>query len=177
MSVLTFRECRSGDLRATFDLGELARDAARIERNLLPAGQERDADQLEAQWRRERPLLEFIDAQPDGRCLICDDGAEMVGYTRIARFGAMDELTELWVAPSHAGRGVGRALLERCWPRSPTPELARLVLGFGMPADLSLFTEFGAMPVSGHWDLRQRAEQYLERGPTSSTPASPPSTR
>jgi hypothetical protein len=32
-----------------------------------------------------------------------------------------------------------------------------------MPADLSLFTEFGPMPVSGHWDLRQRAEEYLER--------------
>ena len=41
----------------------------------------------------------------------------MVGYTRVARFGQMDELTELWVAPSHSGLGVGRALLERCWPR------------------------------------------------------------
>ena len=87
----------------------------------------------------------------------------MVGYARVARFGAMDELTELWVAPSHAGRGVGRALLERCWPESPTPELGRVVLGLGRPADLTLYTEFGVMPVSGHWHMRHRAEEYLER--------------
>jgi hypothetical protein len=82
---------------------------------------------------------------------------------RVARFGAMDELTELWVAPSHAGRGVGRALLERCWPESPNPELGRVVLGLGTPKDLSLYTEFGAMPVSGHWHMRHRADRYMER--------------
>jgi GNAT superfamily N-acetyltransferase len=163
MSALSFRKGRASDIRATFELGEFAWDASRIERNLLPADHERDADELGAQWRRERPLLEFIDAQPGGCYVICEDGEQVVGYTRIARFGAMDELTELWVAPSHAGRGAGRALLERCWPDSPTPDLGRIVLGLGMPADLSLFTEFGAMPVSGHWDLHQRAEEYLER--------------
>jgi hypothetical protein len=75
----------------------------------------------------------------------------------------MDELTELWVAPSHAGLGVGRALLERCWPESPTPELGRVVLGIGRPADLTLYTQFGVMPVSGHWHMRHRTEEYLER--------------
>jgi GNAT superfamily N-acetyltransferase len=163
VSVLAFREGRATDLRATFELGEHTWDASRIERNLLPADHERGRGQLEAQWRRERPLLEFIEAQPDGCYVICEDGDEVVGFARVARFGAMDELTELWVAPSHAGRGVGRALLERCWPESPTPDLGRVALGLGMPADLSLFTEFGAMPVSGHWQLRQRATEYLER--------------
>jgi GNAT superfamily N-acetyltransferase len=163
VSVLAFRSGRSADLRATFELGEFAWDTSRIERNLLPADHERGAEELEAQWRRERPLLEFISAQPHGCYLICEDDDEIVGYTRVARFGSMDELTELWVAPSHAGRGVGRALLERCWPDTPTPDLGRVVLGVGMPADLSLFTEFGAMPVSGHWHLRQRADEYLER--------------
>jgi hypothetical protein len=75
----------------------------------------------------------------------------------------MDELTELWVAPSHAGVGVGRALLERCWPESPTPELGRVVLGIGRPADLTLYTQFGVMPVSGHWHMRHRSEEYIER--------------
>ena len=163
MSVLAFREGHSSDLRATFELGEFTWDASRIERNLLPADHQRETGELEAQWRRERPLLEFIDAQPNGAFLLCEDGEEIVGYTRMARFGTMDELTELWVAPSHAGRGVGRGLLERCWPASPTPELGRVVLGLGMPADLGLFMDFGAMPVSGHWHLRARTEGYLER--------------
>ena len=163
MSVLAFREGRSSDLRATFELGERTWDAARLDRNLMPAGRAREALEIEAQWRRERPLLEFIAGQPDGCYLLCEDGDELVGYTRIARFGAMDELTEMWVAPTHAGRGVGRALLERCWPDSPSPDLGRVVLGLGMPADLGLFTEFGAMPVTGHWQLRQKAEEYLER--------------
>ena len=61
----------------------------------------------------------------------------------------MDEMAELWVAPSHAGRGVSRGLLERCWPTSPTPDLGRLVVAVGRPADLTLFTEFGVMPVIG----------------------------
>jgi GNAT superfamily N-acetyltransferase len=163
VSVLAFREGRPGDLRATFELCEAAWDVSRKERGLLPEHHRRGEREVEAQWRRERGLLEFISAQPDGAFVVCDDGDEMVGYARIARFGSMDELTELWVAPSHAGRGVGRALLERCWPGSPSPDLGRVVLGLGTPADLSLYTDFGVMPVSGHWHLRNRADDYLER--------------
>ncbi len=163
MSVLAFREGRTSDLRAAFELGEAAWDVARRERNLLPEGQDRDSSDIEAQWQREKGLLEFIVAQPDGCFLVCDDGDEMVGFARVARFGAMDELAELWVTPGYAGRGVGRALLERCWPDSPNPDLGRVVLGLGEPADLSLFTEFGVMPVGGHWHMRHRAEEYLER--------------
>ncbi len=163
MSVLAFREGRPGDLRATFELGEAAWDASRRERGLLPADHVRDEADVEARWGRERALIEFIAAQPDGLFLICQDGDDMVGYTRIARFGTMHELTELWVAPSHAGLGVGRALLERCWPDSPTPELGRVVVGLGTPADLSLYTEFGVMPVTGHWHMRHRVDEYLER--------------
>jgi GNAT superfamily N-acetyltransferase len=162
VSVLSFREGRAGDLRATFELGEAALDVSRKERGLLPAEHERTADDLDTRWERERGLLEFIVAE-DAAFVVCEDGDELVGYTRVARFGAMDELTELWVAPSHAGLGVGRALLERCWPESPTPDLGRVVLGIGRPADLTLYTEFGVMPVSGHWHMRHRSEEYVER--------------
>jgi GNAT superfamily N-acetyltransferase len=163
VSVLSFREGRSSDLRATFELGEAALDVSRKERGLLPREHQRAEDDLAARWERERGMLEFIVAQADGSYLICEDEDEMVGYTRIARFGQMDELTELWVAPSHSGLGVGRALLERCWPESPTRELGRVVLGIGRPADLTLYTQFGVMPVSGHWHMRHRSEEYLER--------------
>ena len=109
VSVLSFREGRAADLRATFELGEAALDASRKERGLLPPDHERDRDDLDQRWQQERALLEFIVAQADGSFVICEDGNRMVGYTRVARFGAMDELTELWVAPSHAGLGVGHA--------------------------------------------------------------------
>jgi GNAT superfamily N-acetyltransferase len=162
VSVLSFREGRSSDLRATFELAEDALDVSRKERGLLPPDHQRGPDDLDERWGRERGLLEFIVAQADGAFVICEDEDRMVGYTRIAHFGAMDELTELWVAPSHVGLGVGRALLERCWPESPTPDLGRIVLGIGRPADLSLYTQFGVMPASGHWHMRHRCEEYLE---------------
>lgn len=163
MSELAFREGRATDLRAVFDLGESAWDASRRERGLMSADEHRGAGELAAQWERERPLLEFVAAQEDGAFWICEAGDELVGYTRAARFGVMDELTELWVAPEHSGRGVGRALLERVWPESPTPELGRVVLTLGTPTDLTLYTEFGVMPAGGHWHLRHRVEQYLEQ--------------
>ena len=163
MSELRFREGTPGDLRATFELGESAWDVSRLQRGLLRPGEERDAEELGQQWKRDRSFVEFVAAQPGGSFWVCEDGDELVGYARVAHFGSMDELTELWVAPSHARHGVGRGLLRHAWPESPTPDLGRVVLALGTPADLTLYTEFGVMPVSGHWHLRHRVEQYLEQ--------------
>jgi GNAT superfamily N-acetyltransferase len=158
-----FREGGPGDLRAAFELGESAWDASRRNRGIRSPDYDRDEDARHAQWLRERPFIEFVAAQPDGCFWLCEDGDQLVGYARVARFGSMDELTELWVTPSHAGRGLGRRLLELCWPQSPSRELGRVVLTVGTPIDLTLYTEFGVMPSTGHWHLRHRAEQYLER--------------
>ena len=163
MSELTFREGGPRDLRAAFELGESAWDASRLARGLLAPDEARDRDELRSAWERSRPFIEFVAAQPDGSFWICDDDSEMVGYTSSSRFGVMDELTELWVAPSHTGRGIGHQLLERVWPKSPTPELGRVVVTLGTPVDLTLYTDFGVMPVTGHWHLRHRVEQYLEQ--------------
>jgi len=161
---VAFREGRASDLRAAFDLGERAWNESRRTRRLLghDAG-ERDAAELDAQWARERSFLEFLAAQEDGAFWLCERDDELIGYARAARFGSMDELTELWVVPPEAGRGLGHALLERIWPDSPTPELGRVVLTFGTPGDLTLYTGFGVMPVGGHWHMRHRVEQYLEQ--------------
>ena len=35
-------------------------------------------------------------------------------------------------------------------------------MAVGTPADLTLLTEFGVMPVSGHWHMRHRVDRYLE---------------
>ena len=163
MSDPAFRKGGPGDLRAAFELGEAAWDASRRTRGILSPDYDRDGDALHAQWLRERPFIEFVAAQPDGCFWLCEDGDRLVGYARVARFGSMDELTELWVTPSHTGRGLGRQLLERCWPQSPSRELGRVVLTLGTPIDLTLYTEFGVMPSTGHWHLRHRTEQYLER--------------
>ncbi len=162
MSELAFRDGRASDLEPVYLLGETAWDQSRHTRGLLPKELIRTKEQLLEAWRRERPLLEFMAAQQGGSFLVCEDEGELVGYAIVTGFPGMDEMAELWVVPSHAGRGVSRGLLERCWPSSPTPHLGRVIVAVGTPADLTLFTEFGVMPVSGHWHMRHRVEQYLE---------------
>lgn len=160
MSELSFREGRASDLEAVYELGEIAWDESRRARGLIT--EVRSGEQLRREWRHERPMIEFITAQDGGCFLVCEKGGELVGYVMVTRFPGMDEMAELWVSPSHAGQGVSRGLLERCWPESPTPDLGRLVVAVGTPADLTLFTEFGVMPVSGHWHMRHRVDTYLE---------------
>lgn len=160
MTELTFREGHASDLQAVFELGEDARGASRRERGRVAAG---DEAELHAEWERERPLVKFLAGQSDSSFWVAEEDGEIAGYVLVAHFDTMDELVELWVAPAHAGRGIGRALLERAWPDSPSPELGRVVVSLGLPADLTLFTEFGVMPVSGHWHMRHRVDQYLEQ--------------
>jgi hypothetical protein len=93
--------------------------------------------------------------------VVAETGEGLVGYARTVSFEAMEELTELMVLPEHQRRGIGRQLLEIVWPGDPSPELGRVVVATGSPSDLSLYTEFGTMPVAGHWHMRQRAEVYL----------------
>ena len=118
MTELSFREGGPADLRAAFEFGESAWDASRRRRGLIGPDQGRGRDEIHDEWERSRGFIEFVAAQPDGSFWICENGGEMVGYSSSSRFGVMDELTELWVVPSHAGRGIGRALLERIWPDS-----------------------------------------------------------
>jgi predicted N-acetyltransferase YhbS len=160
VSELSFREGRASDLEAVYELGEVAWDESARARGLIT--EVRSGEQLRREWRHERPMIEFITAQEDGCFLVCEKDGGLVGYVMVTRFPGMDEMAELWVSPSHAGQGVSRGLLERCWPESPTPDLGRLVVAVGTPADLTLFTEFGVMPVSGHWHMRHRVDTYLE---------------
>jgi GNAT superfamily N-acetyltransferase len=164
MSELTFREGRAGDLESVYELGERAWDQSRAARGLIAETDVRSDAQLRDEWGYERPLLEFLTSALEGSCfLICEDGDRLAGYVVVAHFPGMDEMAQLWVEPSHRGQGVSRGLLERCWPDSPSRDLGRLVISVGRPADLTLFTEFGVMPVSGHWHMRHRVDRYLEQ--------------
>jgi len=158
---ITFREGRAGDLRPAFGLYEHTIDAA-ARRMGTPRGGELDEAAVELNWKLERPLVEFMAAQDGGCFWIAEDEGKLVGFTRVVRFGRMEQLTEVCVAPDHQGRGIARALLERCWPGPPTKEVGRLVVAVGAGVDLGLALGFGVMPATGHWRLAQSAERYLE---------------
>ena len=163
IATLTFREGSPADLAATFALSERALHHAAARLGLVSASDEPSEDEVAREWRRQRRLIEFLAGQPETRYWVCDDGERPVGYARVACFGEMEELTELMVDPDHQGRGIGKALLQRCWPGDPTPDCGRVVIAAGGSPDLSLYTTFGVMPVTGHWHMRQRTEAYVER--------------
>jgi N-acetylglutamate synthase-like GNAT family acetyltransferase len=158
---ISFRKGRPGDLRATFGLCERAvADTGRRWPAGAPAEQTEAA--IEAKWRLERSLVEFMAAQEGGCFWMAERDGELAAFARVVRFGRMEQLTEVCVAPEWQSRGLGRALLERCWPEPPTREVARLIVAGGSAADLSLTPGFGVMPATGHWRLVQSAQRYLE---------------
>ena len=160
---LRYREGSVSDLAMTYALSAQAMHASGIRQGVIPPDQELTDETVDGYWQRRRGLVEYIASQPDGRYVIAEGEDGPVGYARTVRFDGMEELTELMVRPEHQGSGVGRRLLDIVWPGDPSPELGRVVVANGTPADLSLYTRFGVMPVSGHWHMRQRAETYLAR--------------
>lgn len=157
---LTYREGAASDLRETFTICQLAANHTALGMG-VPGVKPPSEDEIEQRWEQEREMIGFIAAQ-SGCYWICEDEGKPVGYARTARFGEMEELSELMVLPSHHRRGIGRSLLERCWPDDPTPDLGRVVVAAGAPADLTLYTAFGVMPTAGHWHLRADVAAYQE---------------
>lgn len=159
---VSVREGSLGDLEATFQLSERTMRHVAVEQGYLDAGELSDQALLEA-WGRHRGLVELLDAQPQRRYLIAENGSGPVGFARVVQFGSMEQLTDLMVSPEHQGRGIGRRLLDAIWPGDPSPALGRIVVATGAPRDLSLYTDFGVMPVAGHWHMRQPTRTYLQR--------------
>ena len=159
---LSFRDGGASDLRATFGLTRRTIFDAGRRQGFLPDGLELSADRIEGEWSQQRSFLEFIAGQPGGCYVIAEAGDDVVGYARTIQLGGMEQMSELSVEPERQGSGFGRELIERCWPGAPTPDLGRIVVATGTPADLTLYTNFGVMPVAGHWSLRQRTDLYLE---------------
>ena len=159
---LSFRDGAPSDLATTFALTRRTIYHAGRRQGFLPGDVELSEEEIGAQWTRQRSFVEFVGAQP-GEYVIAESAGKMVGYARTVRLGEMEQMSELAVDPEQQGSGVGRELIERCWPGAPTPELGRIVVATGTPADLTLYTNFGVMPVAGHWHVRQRTEQYLEQ--------------
>ena len=159
---VSLREGTPSDLQATFGLSDRTMHRLAVEQGFIPPGERSDKDVADS-WTRNRSLVEFLDAQPGRRYLIAENGSGPVAFARVVRFGTMEQLTDLMVSPAHQGSGVGRLLLEAIWPGDPSPDLGRIVVATGAPRDLSLYTDFGVMPVAGHWHMRQPTASYLER--------------
>jgi GNAT superfamily N-acetyltransferase len=159
---LEFREGRPSDLQPAFELSSRALHSTARRLAVLPYDSRPDEAEIDVSWKHQRPFLEFMAAQP-GRWLVCERDGELVGHARIIRFGSMEHLAEIMVEPSSHGLGIGRGLLDRLWPGTPSPETGRVVVAAGSNVDLSLYTAFGAMPATGHWHLRLRGKDYLER--------------
>lgn len=158
---LSLREGSPSDLLGTFSLSDRTMHRLAVDLGYIQPGDRTDAEVAES-WRRHHSLVEFLDAQPERRYLIAENGQGPVAYARVVRFGVMEQLTDLMVMPSQQGSGVGRKLLASIWPGDPSPSLGRLVVATGSPRDLSLYTDFGVMPAAGHWHLRQETARYLE---------------
>lgn len=161
-TAFAFRAGGRADLRATFGISALAVHHTSVRMGVSGAPAPTTA-QVDAEWLNQRELVEFVAAQPGGEYWICEDAGRPVGYARVCRFAEMEQLTELMVLPSHHRRGIGRELLERSLRSDPTPDLGRLIAAAGAPGDLTLYTDFGVMPVAGHWHLRASAGEYAER--------------
>jgi GNAT superfamily N-acetyltransferase len=158
---VSLRDGSPSDLQTTFTLSDRTMHRLAIDQGFIQPTERTDA-QIADSWARQRGLVEFLDAQPERRYVIAENGAGPLGYARVVRFGDMEQLTDLMVVPEHQGSGVGRLLLEGIWAGDPTPSLRRLVVATGTPRDLSLYTAFGVMPVAGHWHMRQETASYLE---------------
>lgn len=167
------REGRAGDLRTTFAISALAVHHTASKLGIVD-GAPPTGDQVDSEWRAQREVIEFLAAQPDGDYWICEHDGRAVGYARVCRLGAVEQLTELMVLPGHHRRGIGRALLERCFPDDPLPDRTRLIAAAGATSDLALYTDFGAMPISGHWHMRARVSEYAERRAAEAGAAEPP---
>ena len=159
---VSLRDGSLSDLQATFKLSDRTMYQLAVQQGYIGDGERTDR-QVAATWDKYRGLVEFLDAQPERRYVIADNGRGPVAFARIVRFGVMEQLTDLMVSPDHQGSGIGRRLLEEIWPGDPSPSLGRVVVATGAPRDLSLYTDFGVMPVAGHWHMRQDTPAYLER--------------
>ena len=159
---VSLREGSLSDLQSTFGLSDRTMHRIAVEQGYLKPSERTDAAVAEA-WAHNRGLVEFLDAQPGRRYLIAENSTGPVAYARVVRFGEMEQLTDLMVSPQHQGAGVGRMLLDAIWPGDPSPSLGRIVVATGAPRDLSLYTDFGVMPVAGHWHMRQDTASYLVR--------------
>jgi GNAT superfamily N-acetyltransferase len=116
MAEITFRPGSLDDgftIYAIFEraIGDFARRSG-----LSDHPPERDLQEAEKNWPVRRSLFEHLIRSADV-FLIAEAGGEPIGYARSILRGEVRDLTDFFVLPGYQAAGVGRAMLERVFPR------------------------------------------------------------
>lgn len=78
----------------------------------------------QARWEAlYRPLMAHLTATAEAY-QIAEDDSGLLGYARTINRDGLRELTEFFVDPRAQGRGIGRTLLQRCFPSEGAEALA-----------------------------------------------------
>ncbi len=162
-SEISYREGSAADVEPCFALSVRADFAIAVDSVGDGPSNEISDEQIAALWKQRRGLIEFMAAQTEASFWVAEAEGAPVGYARAIRFGEMEEMTDIVVARSERDHGIGRELLSHCWPHDPSPSLGRVLVSAAAPHDLTLYSDFGVMPVNGHWHMRQWSEDYTKR--------------
>jgi GNAT superfamily N-acetyltransferase len=89
-------------------------------------------------WQSGEPFQRFLAAHA-AEWWVSEDAetGQLIGYARSIERGALFELTEFFVRPGHQSRGLGKALLERAFPRGRGK--IRTIIATGSPSALARY--------------------------------------
>jgi GNAT superfamily N-acetyltransferase len=89
-------------------------------------------------WQSGAPFQRFLAAHAAEWWVAEDLGTgQLIGYARSIERGGLFELTEFFVRPGHQSRGLGKALLERAFPRGRGR--IRTIIATGSPSALARY--------------------------------------
>jgi GNAT superfamily N-acetyltransferase len=94
------------------------------------------------------PLYPFMLSKVPDAFWVAEENGVIVGYSISWVRGSFWFLMDLFILPSHQGKGVGRSLIEKtreCWQGVKITNRALITLAYN-PSSISLYTRFGMYP-------------------------------
>ncbi len=94
------------------------------------------------------PVYRFMLSKVPDAFWVAEENGLVVGYSVSWVRGSLWFLMDLFILPSHQGRGVGRSLIEKtleCWRGVKIRNRALITLAYN-PSSISLYTRFGMYP-------------------------------
>jgi GNAT superfamily N-acetyltransferase len=144
MDSLTLRRGRAEDSYAAMTVTEQAiTDYCRQWGLIAPSAATPGREELDATWKRERSLYEFLAAEAD-EWWVAEQAGLIVAHARSIVLDGVRELSELFVHPRIQGAGVGRGLLSRAFPEDDARH--RVILSTIDPAAQTLYMGSGVYP-------------------------------
>ncbi len=116
------------------------------------------------------PLYGFILSKVPEAFWVAEENGEIVGYSISWVRGSLWFLMDLFILPSHQGKGIGRSLIEKTlqsWQDVKITNKALITLAFN-PSSISLYTRFGMYPREPLYFARAAPDEikkHLQRAP------------